>query len=77
MNLLSLIIGVIFFSLLVGAALWIGLYVVLPLALLFVFVSVMAALPRSFMPARSNRHVVSHSKSHQNQIIDVEFEEIK
>ena len=74
MNFLALVISVVFLAVLLAAAFWIGIYVVLPLILLFCVVSAVASLIRVFLPksAPVRRHT-----SIQHQVIDVEFEEIK
>ena len=77
MNILTLIASIGATCLIIMLALWIGVYIVLPLVLCMAFVSAVVALIRSFMP---KRHTDVHSRKNKikhNQVIDVEFEEIK
>ena len=78
MNILAMLIVFVFLFVAVLVALWVGVYVVLPIALLVAVVSAIGSLVKAFMPqkgrANSTRHV---QKNKENQIIDVEFEEIK
>ncbi|MBQ4471697.1 MAG: hypothetical protein II942_00400 [Alphaproteobacteria bacterium] len=63
------------------AAIWIGVYVVLPLFLIGLIVSAVVSIVRFFLPNPSQKtthnRVFEHQKSEKNQIIDVEFEEVK
>ena len=63
------------------AAIWIGVYVVLPLFLIGLIVSAVVSIVRFFLPNPAqktmHKHVFEHQKSEKNQIIDVEFEEVK
>ena len=74
MNFLTLLVGIVFLIILFVAAFWIGIYVVLPLALFFCVVSAIVSLIRAFMP---KSRVVPHHEHTHHKVIDVEFEEIK
>jgi len=77
MNLLTLLVSIGVTCLIIMLALWVGVYIVLPLVLCMAFVSAIVALVRSFMP---KRHRNTHSRKNKivhDQVIDVEFEEIK
>ena len=77
MHLLTLIVGIVILGGLLGLALWVGLYVVLPVFLFLTLVSAALSLVRNFLPAHCKRHVAHHQKAEKIQVIDVEFEEIK
>ena len=60
------------------AAIWIGVYVVLPVFLLFLLISVIGGLFKKIVPFQfQNYFRRDFKKNKENQIIDVEFEEIK
>ena len=73
------IFAIIALAIILSAAFWIGIYVVLPLCLLGILGSVIASIVRAFIPNRPQpvHHLNAHQKNKENQIIDVEFEEIK
>jgi len=56
---------------------WIGFYIVLPLVLLFVLVSAACALIDKFKLNSDLKNISKKQKNDKNQVIDVEFEEIK
>ncbi len=67
-----------FLGLMLLAAMWVGFYIVLPLVLLFILGSAITSLLSVFMPKENKKHSQTHTrKMHQNQVIDVDFEEIK
>jgi len=70
-----------FLILILALSFWIGVYVVVPLILIGVLLSAIGSLVRFFMPEDKNLHTKSYfiknEKSKENQIIDVEYEEIK
>ena len=70
-----------FLVLCIVAAIWIGVYILLPLFLIGLVVSAIISIVRLFIPSSSStahsKHVFEHQKSEKNQIIDVEFEEVK
>ena len=78
MNIILMITALAMLCFCVLVALWIGVYVALPLALFFMLVSAIGSLVKVFIPQKSKKHTTSyHQKNKENQIIDVEFEEIK
>ena len=77
MNILTLLISIGVTCLIIMLAVWVGVYIVLPFVLCMAFVSAIVALVRSFMP---KQHRGTHSRKNKimrDQVIDVEFEEIK
>ena len=73
-----IVLAIIFLAIILTAAFWIGLYVVLPLCLLGLLGSVIASIVRAFIPTKLKTAPHLHDqKIQENQIIDVEFEEIK
>lgn len=74
MNFLTLFLGIFFLAILLISAVWIGVYVVIPLILLFCVVSAVASLVRVFIPKSRS---APHHRVTKNTVIDVEFEEIK
>ena len=78
MSLLTLIMSTIVFAIIIVAIFWVGIYVVLPIVLFFMLVSAVVSLIRDFIPEkREKRSKEYRQKNDKNQIIDVEFEEIK
>jgi len=77
MNFLTGLIAVVFLAIILAAALWIGVYVVLPLILLSLIVSAIVAIIKSFMPAAPQRHKADRVLHNTEKIIDVEYEEVK
>ena len=77
MNILTLLVSVGVTCLIIMLALWVGIYIVLPLVLCMAFISAIVALIRSFMPKKQLGTAVKRNKSRNDQVIDVEFEEIK
>lgn len=78
MSLLTLLISVFVFAVILIAIFWVGIYVVLPVVLFFMLVSAVVSLVSRFVPEKKEKtHQVHHKKNEQNQIIDVEYEEIK
>ncbi|MBQ3695755.1 MAG: hypothetical protein II938_02135 [Alphaproteobacteria bacterium] len=77
MSLISTIIAVGILIVIITAIFWVGIYVVLPVVLFFMIVSAVVSLIRSFVPPRFQSRGHHMKKSQENQIIDVEFEEIK
>ena len=57
---------------------WVGIYVALPLLLIYVAISWILSLIRMFLPEKNTASRVDSVKvPHQAKIIDVEYEEIK
>ena len=78
MSLLTLIVSTIVFAIIIIAIFWVGIYVVLPIVLFFMLVSAVVSLIRDFIPEKREKYSKEyHQKNDKNQIIDVEFEEIK
>lgn len=77
MNFISFIIGLVIFCLVLGAILWIGFYVVLPLVIAAAVISFIASLARKWTHPKEKSTIYHFQKNKQNQVIDVEFEEIK
>lgn len=78
MSLLGMMIGFFIFCVIVISILWVGIYVVLPVVLFFVLVSAIISLISQFVPEKKEKpHKTYHQKNEENQIIDVEYEEIK
>ncbi len=78
MSVLALIISLFVFGIILIAIFWIGIYVVLPIVLFFTLVSAIVSLISGFVPEKKEKiHTIHHQKNEGNQIIDVEYEEIK
>ena len=77
MNIISLIILLVVFSLILVGVFWIGFYIVLPLILFAALISFGASLIKNFMSKLGQKPSENLKKVHQNQVIDVEFEEVK
>ena len=77
MSLISTIIAVGILAIIIVGIFWVGIYVVLPIVLFFMIISAIASLIRSFVPPRFQNRGHHIKKNEENQIIDVEFEEIK
>jgi len=75
MSFLTFLISLFVFAMILVAIFWVGIYVVLPVVLFFMLVSAIVSLIGSF----SNQKKVfkNQTKSAHNQVIDVEYEEIK
>ncbi len=70
---MHLLIGMVILFLFISAAMWIGFYVVLPIFLLSLLVSGVAAIFRLFRPECALRPI---KDAHMDKVIDVDFEEI-
>lgn len=78
MNLLTLIISMVVFVVILIAIFWVGIYVVLPVVLFLMLISALATLFGKFVPRKPVKTTQrNHQKIEENQVIDVEFEEIK
>ena len=78
MNPLALVLSVIILAICFFAIFWIGIYVVLPIALFFMLVSIVVSLLNKFnLSPKHDRYNTKHTKTAKAQIIDVEYEEIK
>ena len=75
MNLLSIVLGSVFLVLLITGMVFIGFYVVLPLILIGLICSALAALIKVFIPEKSHKN--HHFDRSSDEVIDVEYEEIK
>ena len=81
MNLVTTLISASFVIAFIIIAVWVGIYIALPVFLIFVLGSFVTSLVRAF--AFKNEKIepfvtkTHHRKSKENQIIDVEYEEIK
>lgn len=77
MNFISFVIGLVIFCFVLAAVLWIGFYVVLPLVILAAAISFVVSLTRKWTHPKEKNTSYHFQKNKQNQVIDVEFEEIK
>lgn len=77
MNIISFVVWLIVFSLVLAGVFWIGFYIILPLILFAALISFGASLIKKFMPKFEQKSAENTKKIHQNQVIDVEFEEVK
>ena len=79
MTFLTVLLGAIFLILIVAGIVFVGFYVVLPIVLFCAICSAVGALIRMFMPQNKiQKRCARHpSQNQSDQIIDVEFEEIK
>lgn len=77
MNLIAFIIALFIFCLILAGIFWIGFYVVLPIVLVCVLLSAIGRVWQGCMPNVEKKHLGKNKKIKQNQVIDVEFEEIK
>ena len=78
MSILTLLISMVVFAVILISIFWVGIYVVLPIVLFFMLVSAIISLISGFMPDKKEKaQTAHHQKSEENQIIDVEYEEIK
>ncbi len=78
MSILTLLISMVVFAVILISIFWVGIYVVLPIVLFFMLLSAIISLISGFVPDKKEKiHRVHHQKNQENQIIDVEYEEIK
>ena len=77
MSVLSFLVCMILLSLVIAGLFWIGVYVVLPIVLLWIVVSFSSSIIKNFVSKSDKKEYINHQKNKQNQVIDVEFEEIK
>lgn len=77
MSVFSFLMGMILLSLIIVGLFWVGIYVVLPIILLWIVVSFSSSIIKNFVSKPNKKEYINHQKIKQNQVIDVEFEEIK
>ena len=77
MNYLSFIVGFVVFCALLAIIGWVSFYVILPLMLVGVLLSAVGTLLKKVTSEKTQRSSHIKQKTQQNQVIDVEFEEIK
>jgi len=78
MSILTLLISIVVFTVILVSIFWVGIYVVLPIVLFFMLLSAIISLISGFIPEKKEKpQKVHHQKNEENQIIDVEYEEIK
>ena len=78
MTLISTFIALCFLCIIIVALVWVGFYVVFPIVLFFMVVSAIGSLIKEFMPCKKTTYSRENlQKNDENQIIDVEYEEIK
>jgi len=78
MSFLTFLISFFVFAMILIAIFWVGIYVVLPVVLFFMLVSAIVSLVGSFSNHKHGRSFFkNHTKQVRDQVIDVEYEEIK
>ena len=78
MSLISTLIALFLLGAVLVTLFWVGFYVVLPIVLFFIVVSAVVSMVKKFTPQTAvPKSSQSHQKNESNQIIDVEYEEIK
>ena len=77
MNIISFVVGLVIFSLILAGIFWVSFYIVLPLVLLVLVISFGTSLIKNFIYSSEQREFRKNKKNIENQVIDVEFEEIK
>lgn len=77
MNILGLLITGAIFVAIVTLIIWVGIYIALPIMLLMLVASAIGAIIKAFLPSKP-QHPYASQKHHNNEnVIDVEFKEIK
>lgn len=77
MNIFGLLITGAIFVAMMTLIIWVGIYIALPIILLMLVASAIGAVIKAFLPSKP-QHPYTSQKHHNNEdIIDVEFKEIK
>ena len=77
MNIIAFFVALVIFCFILAAIFWIGFYIVLPIVLMAFLLSGASSLLKKFMSGPDKQPHAVKQKNQQNQVIDVEFEEIK
>lgn len=77
MNILGLVITGTIFVAMMTLIIWVGIYIALPIILLMLVASAIGTMIKAFMPAKAPSPHTSQKQQTNEDIIDVEFKEIK